>query len=225
MPTMTQIKALALAKKQEAIKQPADEPDALARKLAEEEVEVTAEEEPETEAEEEVEFIKEEPVIKQEHEVITLDDEPDEGTIEYHLGALEKMRDDIKKKLDAARAEEAAAKKRGDDLEEILRKLCPAAPKAPAQKRERPATDLEANDEFRAQALAAGYTVMKSSTVKQRGLNPHKKVSEDEVGTPVEKHKNEYKMYLKMMQAKRDIAKSDGALKLEDYTKDWKRVR
>ena len=195
---------------------PAAQTDETASTTDEEEPEIVAEEE----VEEEVEFIKEE------YEVITVDDEPDSGTIEYHLGALEKMRDDIKKQLDAARAEEAAAKKRGDDLEEILRKLCPTAPKAPAQKRERPATDLEANDEFRARALAAGYTVMKSSTVKQRGGdNAHKKPQPDEIGTPVEKHKNEYKMYLKMMQAKRDIAKSDGKLKLEDYTKDWKRVR
>ena len=101
----------------------------------------------------------------------------------------------------------------------ISRRFCGSSArlprKHPLKKRERPATDLEANDEFRARALAAGYTVMKSSTTKQRGPNPHMKPQPDEIGTEIERHKTEYKMYLKMMQAKRDIAKSDGTLKLE----------
>ena len=234
--TLSQIRAAALAKKQDEIVQPADVPGALAAALSAEVVEMYSV--PDDDAEEKVYATVEEE--EDEDEIYEPVQVAPHGSIEYHLGALNKMREDIRLNLEEAEAAAVAAKaafiaadKRAEELREILRKLSPTAPapavkRAPGVKRAKAETDLDANNAFRAEALAAGYIVKKSSTVNQRGGDPltaHKNVLPHEVGTPVETHKNDYKMYLKMMQAKRDIAKSGGKRTLASYTKDWKLIK
>ena len=229
---MSQIRARAasLARQQAAIVQPADVPGALAAALSAEVVEMYSV--PDDDAEEKVYATVEEE--EDEDEIYEPVSVAPHGTVEYHLGALNKLREETRLKLAQAEAETAASLKREEELRDILRKLTPTAPAAPAVKRApgvkraKAETDLDANNAFRAEALAAGYIVKKSSTVNQRGGDPltaHKNVLPHEVGTPIETHKNDYKMYLKMMQAKRDIAKSGGKRTLASYTKDWKLIK
>ena len=206
------------AEELEAIQQPADSPTALAEALE-------AEEKPVEEITPEVETVSDSETDSEsetEEETVTEHTEIAEASAKLDL-----LRAQYQKQIYEERAKAAAATKKADELEDVLRRITPVLPKAPKTKRAPAVVDFKSNLEFKAQAAAAGYTVNGSSTIKQRGGpdTAHKKVQPDEVGTLVETYKNNYKSYLKMMQAKRDIAKSNGTLSLADYTKEWVKIK
>jgi len=207
------------AEELEAIEQPADSPTALAEALEAEEKpveEITPEVETVSDSESDSESETEEETVTVEHTEIA------EASAKLDL-----LRAQYQKQIYEERAKAAAATKKADELEDVLRRITPVPPKAPKTKRAPAVVDFKSNLEFKAQASAAGYTVNGSSTIKQRGGpdTAHKKVQPDEVGTLVETYKNNYKSYLKMMQAKRDIAKSNGTLSLADYTTEWVKIK